>query len=165
MTTYAKALVVAVLFALGLAAGWTVNGWRKGAAIESLKASRQRERADAALRLGQATQNARRASESLQRAADEQRKSDNAEIHTLSTRAADLARRVRNAEGAAVTARLVSQSLAASAGQAAGRCDQSGVLGSLGEQDVWEAERADKLRIALKSCYASYDRARAQATE
>ena len=157
-------LRILVCFCL-FATGWAVSGWRKDADISALKASQQRERADAALRLGQATQNARKASESLQRAADEQRKSDNAEIHNLSTRAADLARRVRSAEGAAATARLMSQSLAASAGQADGRCDQPVVLGSLGEQDVWEAERADKLRVALKSCYASYDRARAQAAE
>ena len=37
MTAYAKALIAAILFALGLAAGWAVNGWRTGADLADVK--------------------------------------------------------------------------------------------------------------------------------
>ena len=37
MTTYAKAIIAAVLFALGLATGWAVNGWRTGADLADVK--------------------------------------------------------------------------------------------------------------------------------
>lgn len=165
MTAYAKALIALALAVAGFAGGWAVQGWRKDSAIAEHKAEMATLREQAAAQLSQATQKARRTTEALQAAADEQRKTDNEEIHTLSTRAGILARRVRDAEARAATAALVSQSLAPGAGQAPARCDGAGVFGSLGEPDVWEAERADKLRVALKSCYADYDRARAQAAE
>ena len=37
MTAYAKAILAAVLFALSLAAGWAVNGWRKDADLADVK--------------------------------------------------------------------------------------------------------------------------------
>ena len=37
MTAYAKALIAAILFALGLATGWAVNGWRKDADLADVK--------------------------------------------------------------------------------------------------------------------------------
>ena len=37
MTAYAKALIAAILFALGLATGWAVNGWRTGADLADVK--------------------------------------------------------------------------------------------------------------------------------
>ena len=37
MTTYAKAIIAAILFALGLATGWAVNGWRKDADLADVK--------------------------------------------------------------------------------------------------------------------------------
>ena len=165
MTAYAKTIIALALALAGFAGGWAVQGWRKDSAIAEQKTEMATLREQAAIQLSQATLQARRTTEALQAAADEQRKADNEEIHTLSTRAGTLARRVRDAEARAATATLVSQSLTPGAGQAPARCDGAGVFGSLGEPDVWEAERADTLRIALKSCYADYDRARAQAGE
>ena len=37
MTAYAKAIIAAILFALGLATGWAVNGWRTGAELADVK--------------------------------------------------------------------------------------------------------------------------------
>ena len=47
---------------------------------------------------------------------------------------------------------------------AAGIGDGSVVLGTLGEEDVSEAERAEVIRLELLACYASYDAARAART-
>lgn len=37
MTAYAKAIIAAILFALGLVTGWTVQGWRSGAKLATVK--------------------------------------------------------------------------------------------------------------------------------
>ena len=37
MTAYAKAIIAAILFALGLTAGWAVNGWRTGVELAGVK--------------------------------------------------------------------------------------------------------------------------------
>ena len=95
--------------------------------------------------------------------ADDERAKANEQINAVSRRADSLAVRVRNAEAAAATARLVSASAkTACAGQATIRSDGAELLRPLGSADVLEAERADKIRVALGACYATYDAARAK---
>ena len=70
---------------------------------------------------------------------------------------------MRNAEAAAATARLVSAATkTACPGQAPAGSDRAELLGTFGSADVLEAQRADKIRIALGACYAQYDAAMAK---
>lgn len=151
-----------------IALGWIIKGWqvdslveRKNAEIASIHQKYDKERLHAQEQLNLAMQNNRQAEQHLQAVADQERIKANEQINTASRRADSLAIRVRSAEAAAATSRLVSSTTQTSCvGQAAARSDVSELLNSLGIEDVQEAERADKIRIALGACYARYDAAR-----
>lgn len=150
--------------------GWILKGWqtestieRKNAEIVSIHQKYDKERLHAQEQLALVMQNNRQAEQHLQAVADQERIKANEQISNASRRADSLAVRVRNAEAAAATARLVSRAhQAACAGQAAAGSDGAELLGSLGSADVLEAQRADKIRIALGACHAQYDAARAK---
>jgi hypothetical protein len=120
------------------------------------------ERTKAANALVTATTQARAKEQALTAAAHQSEEIKNAEIATLAARAADLRRRLRNAEASAATARLLSRAAAASAaGQVAGERDRPEFSGSLGYDVVSEAERADQIRFQLAACERQYESARA----
>lgn len=119
------------------------------------------ERTKAATALAFATTKAREKEQALAAAAHQSEEIKNAEIATLATRAADLRKRLRNAEASAATARLVSKASAvASTSEVAAVCHGSELSGQFGEQLVSEAERGEKIRISLLACYRQYDDAR-----
>lgn len=119
------------------------------------------ERANAAAALAFATTQARAKEQALTAAAHQSEELKNAEIATLAARAADLRRRLRNAEAGAATARLLPGAGAATAaGQIAGERDRPELSGSLGYDVVSEAERADQIRFQLAACERQYNAAR-----
>ena len=132
------------------------------AALATERADWADERANAATALAFATTQARAKEQALTAAAHQSEELKNAEIATLATRAADLRRRLRNAEASAATARLLPGAAAASAaGQVAGERDRPEFSGSLGYDVVSEAERADQIRFQLAACERQYESARA----
>ena len=131
------------------------------AALATERADWADERANAATALAFATTQARAKEQALTAAAHQSEELKNAEIATLATRAADLRRRLRNAEASAATARLVSGAGAASAHAET----QSGdYVPRFSEQTganlIAEAERGETMRIALIACYRQYDAVR-----
>ena len=170
MTLQIKLLMAALLAAFSFSGGWTTKGWKvdsqlekKDAQIAKLDQSYEAERRKAQEQLALAVQNNRQAEQHLQAVADEERVKANEQITIASRRADDLLGRVRHAEANAATARLVSAATkTACNGQAAAGGDGAELLGSLGSADVLEAQRADKIRIALGACYAQHDAARAE---
>lgn len=173
MTLQFQLAIAALVAALSFGSGWAVNGWRGAAKLEDLRAEIARihavydkERLAAQEQLALAVQNNRQAEQHMQAVADQERLKTNEQINAASHHADSLVVRVRNAEAAAATARLVSSSTQTTCvGQTASGGIGAELLGSLGSEDVREAERADKIRIALRTCYAQYDAARAQFVE
>lgn len=168
MTAQIQLLLMALVAAFSFGGGWTVKGWkvdaqleRKDAQIAKINADYDKERLKAQEQLSTEVKNNRQAEQHLQAVADQERLKANEQIATISRRADSLAVRVRNAEAAAATAKLVSASTkTACAGQATIRSDGAELLRPLGSADVLEAERADKIRVALGACYAQYESAR-----
>ena len=119
------------------------------------------ERTKAATALAAATTQARAKEQALTAAAHQSEEIKNAEIATLAARAADLRRRLRNAEASAATARLVSRAAAASAaGEPAGLRDGLVIPDRVGDGLVRLAERADAVRLQLAACERQYNAAR-----
>lgn len=170
MTVQIQLLIAALVAAFLFGSGWTVKGWKvdsqlekKDAQIAKLHRDYDAERLKAQEQLVLVIQNNRQAEQHLQAVADEERAKADEQINIASRRADDLISRVRNAEAAAATARLVSSATkTACTGQAAAGGNGAELLGSLGSADVLEAQRADKIRIALGACVAQYDAARAK---
>lgn len=120
------------------------------------------ERTKAATALAAATTQARAKEQALTAAAHQSEELKNAEIATLATRAADLRRRLRNAEANAATARLVSGAGAIAApGEPAGLRDGLVIPDRVGDGLVRLAERADAVRLQLAACERQYEAARA----
>ncbi len=129
--------------------------------LEKERAGWQGERAIAAEALVQATAKNRETEQQLTAQAEKAEHEKQTQIAAVSARADDLRKRLRNAEASAATARLVSKASAvASTSEVAAVCHGSELSGSFGEQLVSEAERADRIRLQLASCEASYERAR-----
>ena len=170
MTLQIQLLIAALVAAFSFGGGWSLHGWKtdsqlqkKDAQIAKIHQDYDAERLKAQEQLALAVQNNRQAEQHLQAVANEQRAKANEQINAVSRRADSLAGRVRNAEAAAATARLVSRAnQTACAGQAAAGDSGAELLRPLGSEDVLEAQRADKIRIALGACYAQYDAARAK---
>ena len=129
--------------------------------LEKERAGWQGERAIAAEALAQATAKNRETEQQLTAQAEKADHEKQTQIAAVSARADDLRKRLRNAEASAATARLVSKASAvASTSEVAGVDHFPVIFGPLGEQLVSEAERADRVRLQLASCEASYERAR-----
>ena len=119
------------------------------------------ERTKAATALAAATTQARAKEQALTAAAHQSEEIKNAEIATLAARAADLRRRLRNAEASAATARLLPGAAAASAAcEPAGLRDGLVIPDRVGDGLVRLAERADAVRLQLAACERQYNAAR-----
>ena len=131
------------------------------AALATERADWADERANAATALAFATTQARAKEQALTAAAHQSEEIKNAEIATLAARAADLRRRLRNAEASAATARLLPGAAAvASTSEVEPGSNIAGFSGELGSRLISEAERGEKIRISLLACYKQYDDAR-----
>ena len=129
--------------------------------LEKERAGWQGERAIAAEALAQATAKNRETEQQLTAQAEKADHEKQTQIAAVSARADDLRRRLRNAEASAATARLVSATGAiARAPEVAGLRDSAVIPERVGDGLVQLAQRADRVRLQLASCEASYERAR-----
>ncbi len=162
-------IIGALALVLALALAWQTYRLH-GAEMSALRASNDLangqaawagERAIASEKLAQATAKNRETEQQLTAQAEKADHEKQTQIAAVSARADDLRKRLRNAEASAATARLVSKASAvASTSEVAGVDHFPVIFGPLGEQLVSEAERADRVRLQLASCEASYERAR-----
>jgi serine phosphatase RsbU (regulator of sigma subunit) len=129
--------------------------------LEKERAGWQGERAIAAEALAQATAKNRETEQQLTAQAEKAEHEKQTQIAAVSARADDLRRRLRNAEANAATARLMSATGAiARAPEVAGLRDSAVIPERVGDGLVQLAQRADRVRLQLASCEASYERAR-----
>lgn len=151
--------MTAAALALGVLLG--VQTWRlhtEQLAYQKLVASHAAQMADQQRQLAEATASARATEQNLITQAEQAEKVKNDQIATLAIDANRLRRRLRDA---AATSALVSAT--ASASSPAGAFDGSDraiVSEQAGLNLVSEAERADKLRVALAACTSQYNAAR-----
>lgn len=116
------------------------------------------ERAEASMKLANLEHKYRTAENKLQGKAAEIRKGVHEKVSSLAVQRNGLLDRVRLAEAAGGTQGADSPSTASN-GKAADGGDQPELLGTLGQADVLEAERADLIRVNLLACYQQYDEA------
>lgn len=129
--------------------------------LEKERAGWQGERAIAAEALAQATAKNRETEQQLTAQSEKAEHEKQTQIAAVSARADDLRRRLRNAEANAATARLMSATGAiARAPEVAGLRDSAVIPERVGDGLVHLAQRADRVRLQLASCEASYERAR-----
>lgn len=102
----------------------------------------------------------RAAEQSLQATINQTRKDADAKITTARATADGLRERLRKYTTTSYGLMPPAGGLAGT-GQAPGINHSTVVLGTLGAEDVSEAERAEVIRLDLLACYASYDAARA----
>lgn len=101
---------------------------------------------------------ARATEQSLNEQASEARKKANDEINTLVTHRTLLLNRLRDYKG--YSSDLSEATTTTSDGRIAVTDAGASVLGTIGEEDVEEALRADTIRLQLISCYRQYNQAR-----
>lgn len=90
----------------------------------------------------------------------------NEQIHSLTVQRDSLVKRLRIAQANAATAKLVYQSTSPSTTGSTPQGNPGAELpGTIGEEDVAEAHRADTIRLHLKACYAKYAGAEAAMKE
>lgn len=147
--------------ALALLALLALQTWRLHAAQlahQVLIAQHAAQIADQQRQLAEATARARNTEQHLVTQAAKSEELKNAEIATARATADTLRRRLRDA---AATASLVSATATATglADPAAGG-DRSEFPEELGSRLISEAERGEKIRIALLACYKQYEDAR-----
>lgn len=139
-----------------------VQTWRlHNAQLEELEAKTtlSNERAAAAVALAKQEQEHRDKERSLQASANQSRKETNEALSLSNARRDDLLKRLRNSK--ATDNRCVSEATTTTSTADARSSDAGGELpGSLGEEDVQEASRADIIRLELISCYRQYEDAR-----
>jgi hypothetical protein len=123
------------------------------------KTTLSNERAAAAVALAKQEQEHRDKERSLQASANQSRKETDEALRLSTTRRDDLLKRLRNTKTA--TNHCVSEATTTTSNAATGSADPgSELLGSLGEEDVQEAGRAESIRLDLISCYRQYGDAR-----
>jgi hypothetical protein len=89
------------------------------------------------------------------------RKETNEQIRNLTVQRDALLRRVLNSELNAASVAVVPKATTTPiVGKAAQGSDGRELLGSLGQEDVEEALRADTIRLQLAACYRQYDEAK-----
>lgn len=134
-------VVLGVCAALIFVSGWTINGWRLGNKIQSIKA-------EFALRESEAQAEARRKEKVLVEKAEDTRRKKDAEIKAI------------NARLSSVLVELRQRPSRSGSGTDTATC-QGGTGASLYAEDgeflIGEAARADKLREALNECYERYE--------
>jgi hypothetical protein len=153
-------LVMAVLMGLvSVFQTYRLGAAKDAAAQATLELSEARRVAQE--ELAKAQSQVRKVEEDLQTKAAEVRKETHDQISALGAQRDALLVRVRRAE-AATTApvRMPEASSFTCTGTLAPGDSGAELLGSIGQEDVEEASRADLLRIHLKSCYEHYENAR-----
>jgi len=139
-----------------------VQTWRlHNAQLEEFeaKSTLSNERAAAGLALAREERAHREKERSLQAAAEATRKEKDAAITASNAHRDALLKRVRHAKSAAYT--CVPEATTDSGNAETGSSHSGGeLLGTLGEEDVQEAHRANAIRAELMSCYRQYDDAR-----
>lgn len=119
------------------------------------------EKATAAHTLAVSTIEARETENALGSKASETRKETNDQIRNLMAQRDGLLKRVLNAELDSAAAAVVSKAATATFPGAVATGSTGGeLLGSLGQEDVEEALRADTIRLQLVACYRQYEEAR-----
>lgn len=113
---------------------------------------------------------ARKVTSELQNTFDHERTSLKTQIAASAAAASDLRKRLQNATAAATAAKARISTLARDGQAGFGNngtvlpvpLTGSDVLATYSEVDIDEAERADKIRLSLLSCYREYDEVRAK---
>lgn len=129
--------------------------------VAELRVELESEKATAANALAVSTIAARETEVGLGSKAADTRKETNDQIRNITAQRDALLRRVLNAELEAAAAAVVSKATAASfPGRVAQGSDGAELFGSLGQEDVEEALRADTIRLQLAACYRQYNEAK-----
>ncbi len=136
-------------------------------AMAEQEAAYESARANAAETLAAAQARARQAEQDTIKVAATIREESNAQILAANAVADSLRERVRNARAEAFTrtysaAVMPRSTTVAAAPETPVVSDEPVVLGTIGEQDVDEAERAETIRVELLGCYRQYDEARSR---
>lgn len=119
------------------------------------------ERATAADARATQIDNFRKSELKLVAGASETRKITHDKVSVINSRSSALIQRMRSAQAAVKFVDVPSSAPVASDGQAVAGSTEPELYGSLGEEDVLEAGRADTIRLHLEACYRDYDRAEA----
>lgn len=114
----------------------------------------------AAEALAEATTKSRNQEAALAQAASQTRKDVDAQVTALTRQRDDLARRVRLSQEPSGQLRVSSWTPATTLGGTVPGGDPPLVLGTIGEEDVDEAARADTLRTHYLACVEQYSKAR-----
>lgn len=129
--------------------------------VAELQVEIESEKATAAHALAVSTIEARETEIALGSKAADTRKETNEQIRNLTAQRDALLKRVLNAELNAAAAGVVSKATSATFPGAVAKGSHGGeLLGSLGQEDVEEALRADSIRLQLVACYRQYEAAR-----
>lgn len=129
--------------------------------VAELQVEIESEKATAAHALAVSTIEARETEIALGSKASDTRKETNEQIRNLTVQRDALLKRVLNAELNAASAAVVSKATSTPiVGRAFKGSDGSELLGSLGQEDVEEALRADTIRLHLAACYRQYGEAK-----
>jgi len=143
--------VIAVVLAFGA-------GYWKGdeAGQATVQQQWDKEKADAYAKYAEEVEKAREKEQNWQQAADNIRQEKDREIRNISARATALANSLRD-RPSAPAANAGSAAQETGAGQAAAGCTGAELYREHAEAFAGEAARGDKIRAALKQCYAQYD--------
>lgn len=155
-----QGLTIVLVVLLGLQT-WRLHGAQLDAA--QAKVILSEERAAAATARAVTEQALRVTEQNLQGSAAQTRKDTNHAVTLTRAQRDSLLQRVRVAEASAKSAshRCVSEATpAASVGGDRSEGDGGELLGTLGEEDVREASRADTIRLQLRACHQQYNAAR-----
>lgn len=129
--------------------------------VAELQVEIESEKATAAHALAVSTIEARETEIALGSKASDTRKETNEQIRNLTVQRDALLKRVLNAELNAAAAAVVSKATSTPiSGRASKGSDGGELPGSLGQEDVEEALRADTIRLQLAACYRQYEAAK-----
>lgn len=155
-----RAIAALLLAAILAAAGWAIHANGLAAGQAEIQAQWDQQRIAAAAATVQAALQAREREQALQFTADKIRQETTREIRHLSAARDAALRELRNRdERPAGHAQLAADDQAAGAGPGAS-CTGAQLYRPDAEFLVWEAARADEVRVHLSECRAAYDAAR-----
>lgn len=153
-------VALAILFG-GLSIVQTVRLHDAQLEVADLRVELESEKATAANALAVSNIAARETEIGLGSKAANTRKETNDQIRNLTAQRDALLRRVLNAELEAAAAAVVSKASSATFPGGASKGSHGAELpGSLGQEDVEEALRADTIRLHLAACYRQYNEAK-----
>lgn len=135
---------------LGAALGWQINGWRLNSQIADLKENYAKQYAAA-------QQETRKKEQSMQAAADEIRRTKDAQIRTLNARVSTLTAQLRERPQRPSVSSITPD---ARIGFVATGCSGAELYREDGEFLVREAARADTVREGYRQCAQQYEAVR-----